>query len=369
MALIVDKHRPRSLESLTYHHELSERLGSLAQSGDFPHLLVYGPSGAGKKTRIVATLKELYGPGVEKIKIDARVFQTSSNRKLEFNIVASNYHLEITPSDVGNYDRVVVQDLLKEVAQTQQVDQSAKQKFKVVVINEADHLTRDAQAALRRTMEKYSPNLRLILLANSTANIIAPIRSRTLLVRVAAPTHEEICEVLAVSAKKEGWPMVQGLHMRIAKESGRNLRRALLMYEAVHAQKYGIFSVVRNPNAKNYNSEKVTDTTPIPPPDWEALISQIAREINEEHTPARILQVRAKLYDLLTHCIPPTTILKTLTFKLIPLIDDALKAEVIKWSAFYEHRIRTGTKVIFHLEAFVAKFMRIMEMYLMSMDL
>jgi replication factor C subunit 3/5 len=209
-----------------------------AQSGDFPHLLVYGPSGAGKKTRIVATLKELYGPGVEKIKIDARVFQTSSNRKLEFNIVASVYHLEITPSDVGNYDRVVVQDLLKEVAQTQQVDTAAKQKFKVVVINEADHLTRDAQAALRRTMEKYSPNLRLILLANSTANIIAPIRSRTLLVRVAAPTHEEICDVLEVSAQKEGWPVVKGLHQRIAEESGRNLRKALLMYEAVHAQKY-----------------------------------------------------------------------------------------------------------------------------------
>lgn len=86
-------------------------------------------------------------------------------------------------------------------------------------------------------MEKYSPNLRLILLANSTANIIAPIRSRTLLVRVPAPTHEEICDVLAVSAKKEGWPEAKGLHLRIAQESGRNLRRALLMYEAVHAQK------------------------------------------------------------------------------------------------------------------------------------
>ncbi|KAI1447369.1 P-loop containing nucleoside triphosphate hydrolase protein [Annulohypoxylon stygium] len=352
MALIVDKHRPRSLDSLTYHAELSERLRSLAQSGDFPHLLVYGPSGAGKKTRIVATLKELYGPGVEKIKIDARVFQTTSNRKLEFNIVASVYHLEITPSDVGNYDRVVIQDLLKEVAQTQQVDQSAKQKFKVVVINEADHLTRDAQAALRRTMEKYSPNLRLILLANSTANIIAPIRSRTLLVRVAAPTVDEIASVLADSAKKEGWPIVKGLHKRIAEESGRNLRRALLMYEAVHAQ-----------------NEKVTDDTPIPPPDWEALIAQIAKEIKEEHSPARILQVRSKLYDLLTHCIPPTTILKTLTFKLIVNIDDDLKSEVIKWSAFYEHRIRMGSKVIFHLEAFVAKYMRIIEMYLMSMEM
>lgn len=117
------------------------------------------------------------------------------------------------------------------------------------------------------------------------------------------------------------------------------------------------------------DSEKVTDSTPIPPADWEALIGQIAKEIMDEHTPARILQVRSKLYDLLTHCIPPTTILKTLTFKLLAMIDDGLKGDVIKWSAFYEHRIKTGTKVIFHLEAFVAKFMRIFEMYLMSMDM
>lgn len=174
---------------------------------------------------------------MEKIKIDARVFQTTSNRKLEFNVVSSVYHLEITPSDVGNYDRVVIQELLKEVAQTQQVDVTAKQRFKVVVINEADHLTRDAQAALRRTMEKYSPNLRLILLANSTANIIAPIRSRTLLVRVAAPTEDDICSVLKIAGKREGWMETDGLNKRIAKESGRNLRRALLMFEAIYAQK------------------------------------------------------------------------------------------------------------------------------------
>jgi replication factor C subunit 3/5 len=241
------------------------------------------------------------------------VFQTSSNRKLEFNIVASVYHLEITPSDVGIYDRVVVQELLKEVAQTQQVDQSARQRFKVVVINEADHLTRDAQAALRRTMEKYSPNLRLILLANSTSNIIAPIRSRTLLVRVAAPSDQEICAVLRTAAQKENWNQSDALNMRVAKESGRNLRRALLMFEAIYAQKFVLVAhslqtswmlIIFN------DSEKVSDKTPIPPPDWEALISVVADEILAERSPARILQVRERLYDLLTHCIPPTTVLK-----------------------------------------------------------
>lgn len=53
--------------------------------------------------------------------------------------------------------------------------------------------------------------------------------------------------------------------------------------------------------------------------------------------------------------------MQTLTFKLLPKLDDALKPEIVKWAAFYEHRIRMGSKVIFHLEAFVAKFMRIYE--------
>ena len=87
---------------------------------------------------------------------------------------------------------MVIQELLKEIAQTQQVDLKAKQRFKVVVINEADSLSRDAQAALRRTMEKYMSNMRIILCANSTSRLIAPIKSRCLLMRVAAPSSEEV---------------------------------------------------------------------------------------------------------------------------------------------------------------------------------
>ncbi|KAI5791638.1 P-loop containing nucleoside triphosphate hydrolase protein [Peziza echinospora] len=350
--LFVDKYRPKTLEDLSYHEGLSARLKALATSGDFPHLLVYGPSGAGKKTRIVATLRTLFGPGVEKIKIDSRIFTTTSNRKLEFTIVSSVYHLEITPSDVGNYDRVVVQSLLKEVAQTQQLDLSAKQRFKVVVINEADQLSRDAQAALRRTMEKYSPNLRLVLIATSTANIIAPIRSRTLLVRVAAPTHPEIASVLANVASQLTPPLppLPLLNLRIAETSGRNLRKALLIFESLYAQ-----------------NEVVTATTPIPPPDYEALIQTIADEMLADHTPARILAVRAKLYDLLTHCIPATVVLKELSERIVRGVDEVLKPEIVKWAAFYEHRLHTGAKVIFHLEAFVARVLRILEGYLMGM--
>ena len=67
-------------------------------------------------------MNEIFGPQVEKLKIDVKNFVTSSNRKLEFNVLSSSNHLEITPSDMGNNDRVVIQDLLKDVASTEQVD-------------------------------------------------------------------------------------------------------------------------------------------------------------------------------------------------------------------------------------------------------
>ncbi|CAE6506256.1 unnamed protein product [Rhizoctonia solani] len=229
-------YRPRTLDDLNYHSDLSQRLRSLAGTGDFPHMLFYGPSGAGKKTRIGCTLRELFGPGVEKLKLDQRVFLTPSKRKLDLNVVQSNFHIEITPSDVGMYDRVVISEILKEIAQTQQVDLNAKQRFKVVVINEADSLTRDAQAALRRTMERYMTNLRIIMCANGTSKLIAPIKSRCLLVRVAAPSDQEMELALRAVAKRERFDIPDEAAVKIIQDSRGNLRRAILVLEAMKMQ-------------------------------------------------------------------------------------------------------------------------------------
>ncbi|WVR05401.1 hypothetical protein IAU60_002416 [Kwoniella sp. DSM 27419] len=349
MSLWVDKYRPRTLDDLHYHPELSSRLRSLAASGDFPHILFYGPSGAGKKTRIMCTLRELYGPGVEKLRIDQRVFVTPSNRKLDVNVVQSNYHIELTPSDVGMYDRVVIQDILKEIAQTQQVDLNAKQRFKVVIINEADALTRDAQAALRRTMEKYMNNMRLILCANSTSKIIAPIRSRCLLVRVAAPTDEEMSTVLHHVAKKERFSLPSPAAQSILSSSEGNLRKALLVFEAMRMQK---------PDLNGTDIE-------VAKPDWETYCTKVADLILQEQTPQRLLEVRGRIYELLSHCIPPTVVLKTIAERIVDKVDDDLKPQIVHWAAYYELRMRMGSKKIFHIEAFIAKVMTVYKQFFM----
>ncbi|KAJ3021670.1 Subunit of heteropentameric Replication factor C (RF-C) [Thoreauomyces humboldtii] len=349
MVLWVDKYRPKTLGSLDYHVGLKDQLTHLAANGDFPHLLVYGPSGAGKRTRIVALLREIYGPGVEKLKIDVRQFSTPSNKKLEISIVTSNYHIEITPGDVGIYDRLIVTDLIKDLAQTQQVDSNAKRQFKVVIINEADGLSRDAQSALRRTMEKYMTNLRIILCCESTSKIIAPIRSRCLLVRVAAPEVEEIKGVIFKVCKKEGLGIPDGFATRIAEASKGNLRKAILMLEACRIQQYP------------FEDNQMLYAT-----DWERVIKDIAIAILHEQSPAQLLKVRGSLYELLSHCIPPDIIMKYLAFEILLNVDGELKAQVLQHAAMFEHRLRVGNKPIFHLEAFVARFMSIYKGYLMD---
>uniref|UniRef100_A0A0B6ZAQ3 Replication factor C subunit 3 n=1 Tax=Arion vulgaris TaxID=1028688 RepID=A0A0B6ZAQ3_9EUPU len=347
MSLWVDKYRPISLNKLDYHKEQASHLKKLVEGGDFPHLLVYGPSGAGKKTRIMCTLRELYGAGVEKLRIEQSQFTTPSNKKLEISTISSNYHIEVNPSDVGFYDRVVIQELIKNVAQVNQLDASTQKSFKVVVLTEVDRLTKDAQHALRRTMEKYMTTCRLILCCNSTSKVIPAIRSRCLGLRVAAPSIEEICNILTMVCKKEGLTLPPEMAKKVAEKSGRNLRRALLMCEASKVQQYP------------FNVDK-----DVSEPDWEIFLRETATMIAQQQSPKRLLEVRGRLYELLTHCIPADVIMKGLLKELLSVCDGQLKAEVVQSAAFYEHRLQQGQKAIYHLEAFVAKFMAIYKRFL-----
>lgn len=116
MALWIDKYRPNTLSKLTLHDSINSKLGSLASSEELPHLLFYGPPGAGKKTRVMAFLREVFGSGVERVKLEHRSFKTSSNKNIEITTLGSNYHIECNPSDAGNQDRFVIQEVIKEIA-------------------------------------------------------------------------------------------------------------------------------------------------------------------------------------------------------------------------------------------------------------
>jgi replication factor C subunit 3/5 len=197
--LWVDQHRPKTLEELSYHDSTTQRLEALVgedNATSMPHLFVYGPSGAGKKTRINTLLQKIYGNGALKLKLDKRTFTTPSKKPVEVNMVSSAYHIELCPGDAGFNDRFVVQEIIKEMASNRSLNtKKGGVDFKIVVLHEVDRLSKQAQAALRRTMEKYASTCRLILVCNSPSKVMEPVRSRCLGIRIPAPTIDDVSTI------------------------------------------------------------------------------------------------------------------------------------------------------------------------------
>jgi len=307
--LWVDKYRPTDLVSLDYHDDISHRLESLAKNpASLPHLFFYGKSGAGKRTRISAFLGALFGPSAQKLKLTQRVFTTPTGRAVEIHMISSDYHIEISPGDAGNNDRFVIQDVLKDIASSKNIRSSVanmqemmghnnetsadndlksdseevdeemdttadaaalvETDIKVVVLHQVDRLTKQAQAALRRTMEKYAATCRLILCCDSPSKLIAPLRSRCLGIRVAAPSEDEIAKILKTVASREEFHLPNSVAIKLAGESDRNLRKALLMLEAAKVQAAG--------------NGDIQDNQHLPTTDWEVYVRQLAAQITKE---------------------------------------------------------------------------------------
>ena len=150
--------------------------------------------------------------------------------------------------------------------------------------------------------------------------------------------------------EREGIKLPHELRDRLIEYSERNVRKAILALEATKCKKY--------PFSEGQCIEKS---------DWEEFIDALTLFIIQEQSPARLLACREKLYELLTHCIPGTVILKRLTLGILGNVEASIKPIIMREASFYEHRLTHGTKAIFHLEAFVAKIMSIYKKYLMEL--
>ena len=169
-----EKYRPRTLDEVVGQEDIVERLKAYVKTGNLPHLLFAGPPGTGKTTCAIALARDLFG----------------DTWKSQF--------FEMNSSDERGID--VVRNKIKEYARMVPLGGS----FNVLFLDECDHLTGDAQAALRRTMEMYTRSSRFILSANYSSRIIEPIQSRTAVFRFRPLKPEAIRTYLARIAQAEG---------------------------------------------------------------------------------------------------------------------------------------------------------------------
>lgn len=161
--LWTEKYRPRTFDDIIGQDEIVSRIRTFISSKNMPHLLFAGPPGVGKTTTALACARELYGE-------DWR-----------------SSFLELNASDERGID--VVRNKVKDFARTRALTGAP---FKIIYLDEADALTREAQQALRRTMENYTNTCRFILACNYSSKIIEPIQSRCAIFRFKPLTDEAI---------------------------------------------------------------------------------------------------------------------------------------------------------------------------------
>ncbi len=302
-----EKYRPKQLKDVIGQEHIIGKLQAFVSTKSLPHCLFAGPAGCGKTTTALCIANELFR-----------------------NQWRANF-LELNASDERGIDTIRVK--VKDFARTMPINGL----FKIIYLDEADALTKDAQHALRRTMEMYSSICRFILACNYSGKIIPPIQSRTAVFRFSSMKNEDIENYLRHICEKENLKVDDDICALISSFSEGDMRRAINILQTA--------STI-NPITKSVVYSITSKMEPV-----------LIKQMLELALSGKFKEARAQLLSLLYEKgIAGEDIIKNIHDQVLNLdIDDRQKLVIIEKVGEYEFRLTEGSNPQIQLESLLAQ--------------
>lgn len=198
-----EKYRPKKLAEVINQKEIIRGISNLIRTPDIPHMLFAGPAGVGKTTTALCISMELLKDQWER---DTLSLNASDERGIK-----------------------VVRERIRDFANYRKLSTSP---FRIIILDEADEMTHDAQTALRRVIEDFAPYVRFIIICNYLSQIIEPIQSRCVVFRFIRLPKEDVMEYLKIICEKEKVKYEEKAISQIYDATGGDLRHAINVMQA-----------------------------------------------------------------------------------------------------------------------------------------
>jgi replication factor C small subunit len=306
-----EKYRPKKLTEMINQKHVVERARAFVKEKNIPHMIFAGPPGTGKTTLALVIARELYG------------------KNWRQNVMETN------ASDARGID--VIRGQIKKFARTKSIGEVP---FKIIILDEADNLTSDAQQALRRTMETYSNVSRFILIGNYSSRIIEPIQSRCAIFRFKSLTESDIKRFINRIVKGENLKITEEAVKAIIEISEGDLRRVANLLQAAASL------------SKKITEDAVYDVASKAKPTDVKVMLELALKGKFEDARKRLLDM------LLKQGLSGQDIISEIHRQIyyLPLTEDQ-KVKLIEKCGEYEFRLAMGGNELIQLEAFLSQFL------------
>ena len=302
-----ERYRPRDFNEIVGQKEIVRRVKAFVEAGNMPHMLFAGPAGTGKSSLALITAKQLF------------------KDKWRENF------LELNASDERGID--VVRQKVKDFARTK----AFSGPFKIIFLDESDALTREAQQALRRTMENFTGTCRFILSCNYSTKLIDPIQSRCAVFRFTSLTEKDISEIIRNVAQKEGLKISDKAINKLYEVSGGDCRKMINLLQASASI------------SSDIEEETIYQIVSAAKP-------QDIKEILQKALEGKFIDSRTKLLDvMLKQSLSGIDIIKSIQKEIWNMdLNDSIKVRITEKIGETEFRMTEGSDEFIQLEALLA---------------